>query len=613
MGTSAGNFFLATRPLYHTRIMTLSIQPNGFVSALHASRLDKGSAVFTDGEQWRYFTQPTEILEATSIGEVPALLETVEHAVASGQFAAGYVAYEAAAAFDAAFKTHESESAPLVHFGLYDTCFLENPPCRTDGGYHVGPWTPEWNEAEYTEAIQRIREYIRAGDTYQVNLTFPLKATYQGDSFALFQFLTAAQESCHAAYLNTGRHHIVSASPELFFMLDDDTITMRPMKGTRPRGRFPKEDLAMEQELAHSEKDRAENIMIVDLLRNDLARIAETGSVQVQSLFDTERYPTVWQLTSSIAAKTKATLPEIFTALFPCGSVTGAPKIRTMEIIHEIEPHPRGAYCGAIGWYGPNRQARFSVAIRTITVDAEASLATYPVGSGVTWYSDSAGEYQECLLKAAVLNVPVPEFDLLETLRYEDGYTLLEEHLQRLLASARYFGYPCQREDLERALEEQVQALPAYTPHRVRMCLARDGSLKVEARPSETPKVFRIAFAANPVDSRNVFLFHKTTHRIAYEEAAALRPDCDDVILSNERGEITESTIANVVAVIKGVHCTPPVTCGLLCGAQRALLLRNGDLVERKLAREDLLGAERVYLINSVRGVIAVEWAEDVE
>jgi para-aminobenzoate synthetase/4-amino-4-deoxychorismate lyase len=462
----------------------------------------------------------------------------------------------------------------------------------------------------YGRAIRTVRELIAAGETYQVNHTIRLRARIAGDDRGFYRDLALAQRGAFAAYLDLGRYRFLSASPELFFRIDGDTITTRPMKGTAPRGRWPAEDDEIALRLAASPKDRAENAMIVDLLRNDLGRIANPGSVRVSDLFRPERYETIWQLTSTITAERRpgTSLPDVFRALFPSGSVTGAPKVRTMAVIRELEDAPRGVYCGAIGFLAPpgsgEPSATFNVAIRTVMVDRETGTAEYGVGGGITFDSSAEREYEEVLAKARVLTAARPSFELLETLRHEpgEGYLHLAEHLERLGSSARYFGF---RFDAEAAVSELKRAAhEGGTALRVRLALARDGAIRVEtaALPEAPAGSVRLALDDEPVDPDDVWLFHKTSRRAPYDRRRARRPDVDDVILVNTQGEVTESTVANLAVRFDGVWVTPPVASGLLPGSYRAVLVREGALEERPVMVRELRAAQEVALLSSTRG-----------
>lgn len=569
---------------------------------------DMGVAYFPHHAEPLTFRRPAEVLIAWSPGEVSEILARAERAVAAGRWVAGYMAYEAAPAFDPALAAHAPrEGLPLAWFGVYNGPDPAIPEARATA-YRLGAWEPLVSEEAYRAAFAAIRERIAAGDTYQVNYTFPMRAPFMGAPFAWFEALCAAQCADFSAYLDTGRFQVLSVSPELFFELEGDRLTTRPMKGTRPRGRWCEEDMRLARELRASEKEQAENVMIVDLLRNDMGRVSAPGSVQVDRLFEVERYETVWQMTSTITSRTGASVPEIFAALFPCGSVTGAPKIETSRIIHNLEPYPRGVYCGAVGWWGPGHRARFNVAIRTAVTDVARGEAYYHVGSGVTWDSAAGAEYQECLQKARVLDTARPDFALLETLLWDGVFHLLDGHLQRLRDSAAYFDFPCDEADVRDALAKCVHGVAG--PSRVRLTLPRAGAARAEAQPLPPPRRFRVGWAACAVDSGEVFLYHKTTHHAAYEAARAARPDCDDVILFNARGEITESTIANIVIEAEGGRLlTPALDCGLLPGVMRADLIAQGKIAEACLLREDLARARRFWLINSVRGWIETEWA----
>jgi len=496
------------------------------------------------------------------------------------------------------------------------------PPRVIEGlpSFQVGPWEALVSAETYRRQVRRIRDLIVAGDTYQINYTFPLQADFRGDTLGWFRQLCASQQADYCAFIQAGRFHLLSASPELFFKKDASNLTTRPMKGTIRRGRWPEEDRHAAQSLATSAKERAENVMIVDVLRNDLSRVSRVGSVNVARLWELERYPTVWQMTSTVVAQSKASIPEILAALFPSGSVTGAPKIRATEIIRALEPYPRDIYCGTIGWWAPDGQAEFNVAIRTVTVDTKTGTARYHVGGGITHGSSPENEYAECLAKAEVLTRPLPAFDLLESLRWDGGYFLLSEHLDRLAESAAYFDFSFSRQAVETALNQYPLPAPAKSDPagpeqapilKIRLLLHRDGSCRVEGEPLKPLAPLRIGLASTPVDEDQVWLYHKTTCRDIYRQALLSRPDCEDVILWNRRGELTESTIANVVLELDGRLLTPPVACGLLAGTFRRHLLETGAIQERVLCREDLRRAHAIHLINSVRRWMDVQWIEE--
>jgi para-aminobenzoate synthetase/4-amino-4-deoxychorismate lyase len=561
------------------------------------------------------FTQPVEVIVAREAAEVRPALRAVQRAAEAGLYAAGFVAYEAAPAFDPAFAVHSNDGLPLVWFGLFRAPETEAGPPPV-GDYTLGEWRPATARATYNRHLAAVRAAIGRGDTYQVNYTMRMRAAFAGDAHALYERMRASQPAGYCAYLDIGRHQILSASPELFFHWRGRAITTRPMKGTAPRGRWLAEDRALAAGLAASEKNRAENLMIVDLLRNDLGRVAEIGSVAVPSLFAIERYRTVYQMTSTVTAtaRTDATLEAIFAALFPCGSITGAPKIETMKLIANLEPSPRGVYCGAIGMVAPGGEATFNVAIRTAVIDRERHLAEYGVGGGITWDSTAADEYAEALLKAAPLTAPWPAFELLETLRLDDGaYTLLDRHLARLAESAEYFAIPLAIDHAHATLEGHARAFPAES-RRVRLLVAQDGAVRAESTPlvraetemarHEPPRA--VAFARTPISQHDRWLFHKTTNRAVYDTRRGERPELYDVLLWNEEGEVTEFTTGNLVVELDGRRLTPPQEAGLLAGTLRAELLAGGEIRERTLARADVARAEKLWLINSVRGWVPV-------
>lgn len=565
----------------------------------------EGDIIFVSTGRELCFSRPLKAISAHRVEEVQERIEEVASEVAAGMYAAGYVAYEAAPGFDSALVTHPSGELPLLYFALYP----DPPATATDvtelKAFSVGDWHAGVTQEAYRQAIARLRELIAAGDTYQVNYTFPMTTAFSGDAMSWFRSLCFSQRTDHAAFINLGRFKILSVSPELFFRLDGDRLETRPMKGTRPRGRWPREDRQLARELLASEKERAENLMIVDLLRNDMGRISEVNSVCVPRLFEVERYETVWQMTSTITSKTQASVPEIFAALFPSGSVTGAPKVRAMQIIRDLEGFPRGVYCGAIGWWAPGRSAEFNVAIRTATIDTQEATARYHVGGGITWDSSAEAEFDECRVKAVVVTTPRPRFELLETLLFDQGYFLLDDHLRRMAESAEYFGFVFDSAAARARLEERASAF-SDVPTKVRLLVKRDGTIRMEHAPITPPGPVRLALAAQPVDDRDVFLYHKTTQRTVYKNVRSFDTGCTDVILWNQRGELTETTIANLALNIDGEWLTPPVSSGLLAGVMRGRLLREGKLREAVLHKDDLQRASTVAIFNSVRKWIDV-------
>ncbi len=614
------------------------------------------------------FGVPHETITAHCLGEVRGVLRAVDLATRAGAWAWGYLSYEAAPAFDPALRVRAPDAGgpPLACFAIGPAPSIEpaiRPPDNepgqpstahdpatdvTDSTDDPGAWRCAWTKEQHAAGVERVRAAIAAGTTYQVNLTTDLRRAFDGDPLALYARLAHAQRGAYHAYLDIGagrdtgdiadhradrgenpggsrgvrpgRHVIASASPELFFRWDDDGITTRPMKGTARRGATNAEDDRIRAALTASGKQRAENVMIVDLLRNDLSRIAEVGSVRVPTLLRPERYDTVWQLTSDITARPRANigLDDVFAALFPCGSVTGAPKVAAMGVIADLETSPRGVYCGAIGMVAPPGspfRARFSVAIRTAVIDRTGRTAGYGTGGAVTWHSNPRDEYDEMLTKARILDEYPGDFQLLETLRYDPATGLrdLDLHLARLVDSARYFGIPADLAAIRAQLESTAAAFPrdsgqgtlrstADGIHRVRLLLSRAGRLQVEHAPvvlSDTPVT--LALDTRPTVTGR-WTRHKTTRRDHYDAAAARHPHADDVILVDESGHALETTRSNLAALIDGRWCTPPLSCGCLPGVERQRLIEAGVLRERDITPADLRDCGALAVVSSLRG-----------
>ncbi|MBN8581879.1 MAG: aminodeoxychorismate synthase component I [Anaerolineae bacterium] len=578
-----------------------------------------GDVILKNDDVWWKFGNPHRVILTEKLEDVRKGLQEVESLVNEhGWTAVGFVSYEAAPAFDSSLQVIPSHGFPLLWFGLYDAPqILQTSEVIEDFGSLVPlNWQPDTKEEAYNAAIQSVKDRIAQGMTYQVNYTMRLKADFETDkrieadlqAWQLFSHLAHSQNK-YAAYLDIGDWAICSASHELFFDLNDEIITGRPMKGTAKRGRTTDEDNNIANWLRASTKNRAENVMIVDMIRNDIGRIAEVGSVHVPELFTIEKYATLFQMTSTVKAKTTASVTEIFSALFPCASITGAPKVSTMNIIAELETSPRKIYCGSIGYIAPNRKARFNVSIRTALVDKQNSATEYGVGGGIVWDSTSGDEYDEALLKARVMtDLPQKELSLFETLLWtpEDGYFLMNRHITRMMDSAEYFGLTT--ENTEGSIKEFLTGLvtSAISPKRVKLLMNSHGEISGEAKDFQaSKKVFKVCLAKEPVNSNDRFLFHKTTNRAVYEQAAI--QGVDDVLLFNENDELTEFTIGNLVVKLNGELFTPPVECGLLAGTFRAELVALGEVKERVLKKQDLAEFEAVFLINSLRKWVQVK------
>jgi para-aminobenzoate synthetase/4-amino-4-deoxychorismate lyase len=575
------------------------------------------------------FLEPTRILTATTLDEIPALFSDIEAALTAGLHIAGYLSYECNGHFEpTSARPPEPNALPLAHLGVYSSPILfdhaigrfltSTPPLPADPPTHTAPVldhpTLRIPTPDYLAAIEKIKDYIAAGDTYQVNFTDAVCFPTNLSPSTLFTSLLQHQSVAYAAYLNLDTHHILSLSPELFFRVDASTnkITTRPMKGTMPRGLDTAEDELASLRLQRDEKNRAEHVMIVDLLRNDLGRICTPGSVHVDDLFSVERYETLLQMTSTISAtlRPRTSFYDIFRAMFPCGSITGAPKIRTMQIIRELEAHPRGIYTGAIGFIAPNRSATFSVAIRTLVLQNQQ--AHMGVGGGIVADSIPEDEHRECLLKASFLTRPHQPFELIETLLFDQHYIRLPLHLDRLQASAAYFDFRCDRTAVAAQLQQFAASLDPTQRHRVRLLLAPAGTLTLTSQPlaPDSPTV-TVMLSSHRTHSTDRYLRHKTTHRDLYDQqlASARADGFDEVIFLNERGELTEGAISNLFLESAdpeqvGHLLTPPLTSGVLPGVLRRHLLETRPSThERVLTLADLQPPNTLWLCSSLRGL----------
>ena len=544
--------------------------------------------------------------------QVMPALERLERLVNTEHLtAAGFVSYEAASGFDAALSTQGETQLPLVCFGLFAEVTECKPPVAS-----ATSGTPSWQldteHHEYLADIAEIRDLIAAGEVYQINHTVRL---HNAVADPWQHFCHIAADAPYAAFIETDEFAVASASPELFFRLQGNDLQSRPMKGTESRRTNPQADKQTSDWLAGSQKNRAENLMITDMVRNDLGKIAVAGSVDVSGLFKVEEYPTVWQMTSTVHAQTKASVVEIFRTLFPAASITGAPKRAAMGHIARLEKTPRGIYTGAIGYLAPNRHAQFSIAIRTSAVNKSAGTAQYGAGGGIVWDSTAVQEHTEMLAKTRILGAVTSQasIELFETLLWtpEVGFSRLERHLRRLGQSAQFFGMPMDVEYARSALDlALVGALERAM--RVRLSLNVQGDFRVELNElpeaSSSQQVQPIRLATNAVDSSDLYLKHKTSYRTAYDQAAAEVPDGVEPILFNERGEITESNIANVVYRLGPDWFTPPVSCGLLPGTLREELLELGKLSPRVLHIAELESVQELALINGLRGWRQARW-----
>lgn len=561
------------------------------------------------------FEQPAQTLVAHTPEQVKPLLAAVDALSRQGFWCVGYVRYEAAPAFDSALAVHDN-SAPLAWFGVYDQARPWPVETQKDDDATRVQWRSGLSRADFDAAMARIHQAIAAGDLYQVNYTAPLHGDFSGDAQSLFQRLHRAQPQGYSAFIDTGFEQVLSVSPELFFDWQDGQLLTRPMKGTAPRGNSPAEDEALARALVASPKERAENVMIVDLLRNDVSRVAQPHSVRVPRLFTVQTLPTVLQMVSDVTAITRpgTTLCEVFSALFPCGSVTGAPKVQAMRMIRALEPAPRGIYCGAIGVLRPGGHATFNVAIRTVTL--RGSHASCGIGSGITADATADAEWQEWRIKRGFLARASQPFQLLETLRLEKGgFHHLAAHLARLQRAAKHFGYPFDEAVIANAVKqsmppEAVDCHVAGAPRtdtsawRVRLLLDAGGQAQVQlfALPP-SPTQVTLQLADRPFDdAQSEFTRFKTTHRAHYDAFAATDPKVFDTLLYNTAGELTECTRGNIALLLDGRWVTPPLRCGLLDGIGREMALKAGRLLEAVVRLDDLPRVQALAFVNSLRG-----------
>ena len=553
------------------------------------------------------FTKPIKELKTKNLDQVEALLREVEAYQEKGFYAVGYVSYEAAPAFEKKFAVHP---APLLgEYLLYFTIHEEVETLPFPEDYEdvdlPANWKEEVEAPAYQEAIETIHHHIRQGDTYQVNYTVQLSQELKSDPFAIYNRLVVEQKAHYNAFIQHDDVSILSISPELFFEQDDRLLTTRPMKGTTRRGLTNQADLQEAAWLKADPKNRAENMMIVDLLRNDMNRISEIGSEQVTRLCQVEQYSTVWQMTSTIESRLQAEvdLVQTFRALFPCGSITGAPKISTMEIIQKTEKAPRGVYCGTIGILLPRGKRIFNVAIRTLQM--QGGQAIYGVGGGITWDSKWESEYQETKQKSAVLYRQEPRFELLTTGRIHQGeLTFLEQHLTRLREASRYFAYPYDEQKLLKELQEELAHLESNLDYRCRIALQKNGTFHLEITElTDLPASYLQAqLTEQKLDLATPFTYFKTSQRDHLSQSER------EQIFHLPDGTLLETTIGNLVLEIGGQLYTPPAHLPLLDGIYRRHLLETQQVEEKLLTLNDLTDADRIYACNALRGLYELDF-----
>lgn len=557
------------------------------------------------GERYT-FTQPIKELKTRDLSEVADLLAQVESYQEQGYYVVGYVSYEAAPAFEEKLAVHNLPllGEYLLYFTVHDRVETSPIPLTYEEVDLPSKWREQTSAEDYEKAISQIHHHLRQGDTYQVNYTVQLKQDLSANPFAIYNRMVVEQEAGYNAYVEHDEMAVISMSPELFFEQNDRELTTRPMKGTTKRGLTDQEDLAQASWLEQDSKNRSENMMIVDLLRNDMNRISEVGSEHVERLCQVEQYSTVWQMTSTIKSQLRldVDLVAIFRSLFPCGSITGAPKIATMEIIKDLEPQPRGVYCGTIGLLLPNGRRIFNVAIRTIQLYQEKAI--YGVGGGITWDSTWESEYREVHQKAAVLYRKQACFKLITTGKISQKQLQFEDqHLERLIKASRFFAYPFDPEELRQKIEEECQACDSYQDYRLRITISKSGEIELSRQilTPLSPSFCKAKLCLQEADLNQAFTYFKTTHR------PHLRLGEQEKIYHNKSRELLETSIGNLVLKINGKLYTPPISQEILPGIYRQHLLETGQVEEKVLTVPDLDQAEAVYGCNAVRGLYELE------
>lgn len=548
------------------------------------------------------FTKPIKELKTRNLAQVKDLLAQVEDYQQQGYYVVGYVSYEAAPAFEEKLAVHPAPlmGEYLLYFTVHDSVEKSIIPLTYDEIDMPSNWKEETSKEEYEKAIAQIHHHLRQGDTYQVNYTVQLKQAVTANPFAIYNRMVVEQEAGYNAYVEHDEMAVISMSPELFFEQKGCDLTTRPMKGTTKRGLTNQEDLDQAAWLEQDPKNRSENMMIVDLLRNDMNRLSEVGSEHVERLCQVEQYSTVWQMTSTIKSQVRSDvdLVEIFHSLFPCGSITGAPKIATMEIIKNLEPQARGVYCGTIGILLPNGRRIFNVAIRTIQL--HKGQAIYGVGGGITWDSTWESEYNEVHQKAAVLYRKQVPFQLITTGKISQKHLLFkEEHIDRLRNAGRYFAYPFNPENLLQRIDAECQACHVEKDYRLRISISKYGDIDLccqELTPL-SPAFCQAQLCLQERSLQTPFTYFKTTYRPHLTVAK------QEKIYHNETGELLETSIGNLVLQIAGKLYTPPINLGILPGIYRQHLLEKGKVEEKVLTLEELARAEAIYGCNAVRGL----------
>lgn len=558
------------------------------------------------------FTKPVDIIQTNNLSKVHECLQDVQTAIDNGYYVAGYLSYEVTYSFFNNLHTNKENKHPLLWFGVFNKPETAITTTSNHTAYTIGTWKIRQSKAQYKKQFSKIMESIQQERIEQINYTVPFDTDFTGNSAHYYERLKNAQKSSYNAYLQLGDIDILSASPELFFEVKNEVITVKPMKGTIHRGKTLVADEANKQWLTNSRKNQLENDLIVALMKEEILPLTQDNHVTVSSLYDVEKYPTVYQMTSTIKGNLKHNLPltTILQTLFPCGSISGVPKQETLTLIDEVEPYPREVYCGAIGYFAPDGDAIFNVPIRTVTIDRNSNQATYGAGGAITAQSQVEEEYEEMLTKTKVLDMKETSFELLETIGLTNGkFILFDAHMKRLLDSARYFDFIIN----EQAIVDKLHTLKkqyATGNWRVRLSVNSVGAITVTCAELKSVLEPNVTLAQHPIDRENTFHYHKTTYRKIYEEHA--NKQSFDTILWNDNNEVTEFTIGNIVIEQNGIYYTPPIECGVLPGTYREKLVHTGKVQEKVIYTSELTDHTNMWLINSVRGWIKVNFNEEI-
>lgn len=549
------------------------------------------------------FNNPIEIVTTSSLNDVAHCLNKVERAVESGYYAAGFLSYEASKAFNPHFNVKNPSHIPLLWFGIF-TKPITSSHLLKEQSYHYKDWKLSITKNQFNDAFHHINNYIKNGHISQINYTTQYETHFSGDTYSYYNDLKNAQQANYSAYIHTDNFDILSASPELFFKVENNIIKMKPMKGTIDRGLTYDDDIKKKKWLEQSDKNKYENKLTTKLMYEELKQITKNNSISIYDRYKVAQYPTVFQMTSTIEGtlRPNTTLFNIFKAVFPCGSITGVPKQAAMDLISNLETNDRNVYCGAIGYITPKKKAIFNVPIRTVVVDNKLEKATYGVGGAITENSTVQEEFNEIKTKAKILQKKQPTFELLETLGLINGkYIVFDNHINRLKRSAIYFNFNINLDDIKKALLLKSEEY-ARGDWRVRLLVSKNGSFTIEVHPlNHIGENLYVKLAEKPLQKNNPFLYHKTTYRDIYDQFKMTDDQFFDVLLWNEEKEITEFTIGNIVVKLNGELLTPPVESGLLAGTYREKLLQESKIKERKIYVDDLKKCSQIWFINSVR------------